>query len=176
MRSEDSLQRRWNNSRRIVMALVIWEWNRWIKMAKGGDGELLAKGLLKAVRTHPQVRHKTSSTLMMQYGFDSADELAQEVAIKILADHVIMHSLDTRLDDAQIGRRINQVISNQLIDDLRRWTNKRALYENRAQNLPHDAAGRDQDIETFLEGRLADLGQSPEGQAIINELLERFYR
>src|SRR2546429_3137482 len=115
------------------MALIIWEWNRWIETAKGGDGELLSRGLLKAVRTHRQVRQKTSATLLAQYGIDSADELAQELALKILADDVLMHARDMGLDDAQIGRRINKVITNRLIDMHRRWTNKRALYENSGQ-------------------------------------------
>ena len=157
------------------MALAIWEWNRWIEMAKSGDGELFARGLLQAVRTHPTLRRKPSGALLVQYGFDSVDELAQELAIKILKDDVLMHARDVGLDDTQIGRRINQIITNRLIDIHRRWANERSLYENTAQTFQHDAEGRHQDFETFLEHRLADLGQSPEGQLIIKELLGRFY-
>jgi hypothetical protein len=158
------------------MALTIWDWNQWIETAKGGDGELLSRGILKAVRTHPQLRRKTSATLMVQYGFDSVDELAQEVAIKVLKDKELMHSRDLQLDDLTIGRRINKTITNLLISINGKWADDRALYENVGLNSQAAAAGQEENFETFLERRLTDLGQSPEGQLIIKEILDRFYQ
>jgi hypothetical protein len=161
------------------MTFIAWQWNKWIDEALiQGLGEPLLKGLLEAVRSHYQVRLKRSADLLEQYGVESVGDLAQTLAVKILTDGALMpHSRDINLSDEEVSKRINQTITNLLIDMQRKWKNRKGLYESVTHGFNGEPEGKDEStLEFFLCRRLGALQNNPEEQAIVRELVFRFYR
>jgi hypothetical protein len=157
------------------MAFVTWEWNTWLDAHRDGNSDLLVCGLALAVRTHPFIRGKPSGRLQAEYRFDSAEEIEQEVAIKILRDATLMDGRDNGLNDHEIGQRINRIITNFLLDcHDRREVEKRIFAEISYGTTDEDEEEMGDGLSRMLDRRLRNLSYSPEGQCVLRDLLNHF--